>query len=463
MRALPKEIDRSGPPEPTAERLFRFPDFCRHRLPSGLEVIIAPMGRVPMVSLDFYAPAGAYYDPPQRAGLATLTAATLDEGTRHRTGSEIAAAVERLGGSLSTGAGWNAAFATTTVLSKDLVLGTELLRDVVMAPVFPQREVERLRGDRLAELLQRRNDPGALAARYLARAIFGSGLYGRSADGDEDTVAAIRRSEVEEFYRCHFSAQGSFLIAVGDLDPQQLLTDLDSWQGQLPAARQPQEPEHEIVSPQGVQVHVVNRPGASQTELRLGHAGVERTHPDFAPLTLLNAILGGKFTSRINLNLREKRGYTYGASSRFVGRRHRGPFTVSTAVGTEVAGAAAREALGEIRRIQQAPVTQEELHDAQSYLQGVFVQGLQTIEDVAQRLGTLALHGLPNDYWDSGYLEQIAAADENLLLDLARKHLHPEQMAVVAVGPADQLRTQFEDLGEVTEWNPETDLPEPSS
>jgi len=416
-----------------------------------------------MVSLDFYTPAGATYDPLERGGLATLTAATLDEGTRHRTGAEIAGVVERLGGSLSTGAGWNAAYATSTLLSKDWEVGIDLLRDVLVEPTFPEREVERLREDRLADLLQRRNDPGALAARYLARAIFGTGLYGRSADGDEKTIAAIQRDEVETFYRNHFSARGSFLVAVGDLDPRRLLENLENWQNQLPADRLNQETEQTIQPLESTQVHIVDRPGASQTELRLGHAGVERTHPDFAALTLLNAILGGKFTSRINLNLRGKHGYTYGANSRFVGRRHRGPFTISAAVGTEVTGAAARESMGEVRRIQQEPVTKEELTDAQSYLRGVFVQRLQTIQDVAQRLGTLALYGLPDDYWDSGYLNRIAAADEQKLLELARTHLHPEKMAIIAVGPADLLRPQLEDLGEVTVWNPETDLPQPSS
>jgi zinc protease len=193
-------------------------------------------------------------------------------------------------------------------------------------------------------------------------------------------------------------------------------------------------------------VEIVDRPSAAQTELRLGHAGVPRSHPDFLALSVLNAILGGKFTSRINLNLRERHGYTYGAQTSFTGRRGPGPFLVHTAVATPVAAAAAREVLGELERIVAEPVEVAELEDAQSYIVGTFPYTLQTVSGVVDRLENLALYGLPDDYYDTlPRLVQAMTVED--VQRAAREHLHPHDLVVVAVGPAAELEPAFAELG----------------
>jgi zinc protease len=199
---------------------------------------------------------------------------------------------------------------------------------------------------------------------------------------------------------------------------------------------------------------VVDRPGAAQTELRLGHAGVPRTHPDYIPLVMVNTLLGGKFTSRINMNLRERHGFTYGASSRFVARQGPGPFMVSAAVATESAGAAAREVLHELRRIREEPVEPGEIAETRSYMVGVFPYTMQTIGDIAKRLETLTVFGLPDDYYPR-YLERLAALTREELLEAARRHLDPDRIAVVAVGPAEVVEPQLAGLGPVTVWSTE--------
>jgi zinc protease len=193
---------------------------------------------------------------------------------------------------------------------------------------------------------------------------------------------------------------------------------------------------------------IVDRPAAAQTELRIVQPGVPRTHPDRTRLGLLNALLGGKFTSRLNLNLRERHGFTYGVNSRFVDRRGPGPFVVSTAVANPVAGAAVREVLSELERMREETVTPEELEETRSYIVGVFPYTLQTTSAILSRLAELALWGFADDHYDRA-LAEIRATSAEEVLELARRHLKPERATIVAVGPAAELRPQLEGFGEV--------------
>ncbi|HVR98428.1 MAG TPA: pitrilysin family protein [Thermoanaerobaculia bacterium] len=446
-------IDRSAPPPPGEVRPFRFPDFQRTQLRNGLIVYAARLQGPPLISLEMEFPAGGQNDPGDRGGLATLTASLIDEGTERRGALEIAAQVERIGGYLTTGADWDVGYLAVGCLSQHLPESLDLLAEVVTSPTFPEEEIERLRRQRLAELLRRSQDPSFLADERLAREIYRGTVYAHSLLGDEESVSAISRPEVLAFYRRRYRLHGASLIAVGDLDPEGIVRQVEEafGEGDRSAGEEPRVPE---IRPQpfpGVAVHIVDRPGAAQTELRLGHMGISRNDPDYIPLLTLNALLGGKFTSRINLNLRERHGYTYGAFSRFVGRLGPGPFVVNAAVATEVAGAATCEALGELRRIREEPVEPAELEETLSYMIGVFPYTLQTIGDLAKRLETLATYGLPDDYFNR-YLERLARVTREELLEVAQRHLHPDRIAVVAVGPAETLEPQLESLGPVTVW-----------
>ncbi|MDY7092504.1 MAG: pitrilysin family protein [Acidobacteriota bacterium] len=448
MTAAGRPVDRSQPPGPGPVRPFSFPPFQHRELSCGIQVLLARLPRVPMVTLELYIPAGGQYDPAELPGLATLTAGMLDEGTRQRSATEIAALVEQLGGSLITGAGWNAIYASTSALAKDLPTAVDLAAELVLEPSFPADELERLRRQRLGDLLQRRNDPSSLAQERFSAAIYGDSPYGRSLIGDETSAQAITGGDVRGFYSRHVTAPGTAIVAVGDLDPDALVEHLESAFRSMPRHQPPPMPEIGPRSLDGVEIHLVHRPQAAQTEMRVGHVGISRTHPEYLRLQVLNAILGGKFTSRINLNLRERHGYTYGAHSRFIGRFGPGPFQVSSAVETEVAGAAVRETLGEIRRIQEDLVSEEELADTQSYLRGAFVGQLQTIDELSARLSALALYGLPADYYER-YLREIETTTREDLLTLARQYLQPERAVVVLVGPREALEPQVEGLGEV--------------
>lgn len=459
-------VDRSVPPPPGPIRPFHFPRFLRSRLTSGLEVLAARLSGLPLVSLEVVAAAGGHFDPGGKAGLAALTASLLDEGTSRRSAMEIATTAERLGGYLSSGADWDVGYVSAGLLANYREAGLDLLQEVLLSPTFPDEEIERLCKQRLAEIVRRNQDPSSLADDRLYRLIYQGTVYAHPLAGDEESIPRLDRDSVLSFYRSHFGMAGAQLIAVGDFDPEELLREAERRFGGSPGSSTmpPPNPEIRPVPLPGIAVHLVDRSGAAQTELRLGHAGVPRNHPDYVPLVVLNTLLGGKFTSRINLNLRERHGYTYGASSRLTPRLGPGPFVVNAAVETESAGAAAREVLTELRRIREALVEPEEIEETLSYIVGVFPYTLQTVGDLAKRLETIAVFGLPDDYYDR-YPERILSVTREKLLEVAQRHLDPERIAIVAVGPAAELEPQFEGLGSLTvgtaEGEPEVAQAEP--
>jgi len=448
-------IDRSAPPPSGEVHPFHFPRFVRGTLPSGVSAYAARLPGVPLASVELLAAAGAQHDPAGREGLATLTAALLDEGAAGRDVMEIAGSIERLGGQIGTGADWDSGYIGIFILSRHLEAGLRLVSEVATAPTFPEAEVERLRRQRLTELLRRRHQPAAVADEQLAAAIYQDTVYAHSPLGTEAALSSLRRDEILDFYRRRYRLPEAILIAVSDLDPETLLTAAGAALAAAPtgstgAGEGASEPPDIRPAPlPGLRIVVVDRAGAAQTELRLGHASVPRAHPDFITLAFLNTLLGGKFTSRINLNLRERHGYTYGAASRFSGRLGPGPFVVSAAVATESTGAAAREVLSELRRIRDEPVTRDEMEETRSYMLGVFPYTVQSMGDLARRLADIAVYGLPDDYFDR-YLRAIASLSRADVQEAARRHLDPDRLAIVAVGPADRLRGQLEGLGEVT-------------
>lgn len=425
------------------------PGFERLRLAGGLEVFLSVQRRLPLVHLELVVPAGATYDPRDRRGLATLTASLLDEGTGARSSMEIAGTAERLGGWVGSAADWDATEVATGLHARHLQEGLELVAEIATAPAFPAEELERLRALRLAEHRRRSAQPAVLASDELARTLYGDGEYGSPLIGTETATRAITRDDVEAFYTRHLLPAGSTLLAVGDIEPDSFTRSvaevLGGWTSDRP---RPAFPEILPTNRSGVSVRIVDRPEAAQTELRMGHSGVPRSHPDFAVLQVMNSLLGGKFTSRINLNLRERHGFTYGANSRFAARRGPGPFLVSTAVANDVSGRAAEEVLNELHRIRDERVGEAELAETRSYLEGVFPYTLQGLDGLASRLHSLAIHELPDDYFDT-YLGRIHDTTPEEVLEAAQRHLHPEHIAIVAAGPAEELRPQLEGLGPV--------------
>jgi zinc protease len=377
-----------------------------------------------------------------------LTAELLDEGTRDSSSLELAARVEQLGGYLASGADWDVAHVSTGLLSKHLEDGLQLLAEVATLVNFPPTEVARLQRRRQAELQRRLAQPASLASDALLRLIYGSTPYGYSLLGTTKTIDSISRDDILDFHRHHYGPRDAILIAVGDFDLPQLRglaeTALSDWSGSSRVGAVDLSP----TPPSVPTIEIVDRPDAVQTELRLGHAGPPRTCAEYASLQVLNSLLGGKFTSRINLNLRERHGFTYGAHSRFAERLGPGPFVVSTAVATESVGKSVTEIRGELDRIREEPVSQTEVDETKGYLLGVFPYSLQTLGGISSRLGDLAVFSLPDDYYNALH-DEIDQVDSRQIGEVARKFLHPDRLAIVAVGPAAQLAEQLGPLGAI--------------
>lgn len=440
--------DRSAPPPAGEPRPFSFPGFERRRLEGGPEVILAPWGETPLVCLEILTPAGAEHEEVGRRGLAHLVGEMLDEATTSSSAEELARRADRLGSSLSTGAGWHAGYLNLQVLNRHVAPALELMAEVLTSATFPAEDLERLRREQLADLLQRRDRPSLRAQDRLHRVLYGDSSYGSPLQGTREDVSSLTREDLLGYYRDHYHPAGATLMVLGNFEAEPLLESARGLLGGSGDFTPPEPKEVEPLPRHGITVHVLDRPGAAQTELRVGHAGISRLHPDFVPFSVANAALGGKFTSRINLNLRERHGFTYGANSRLQVRRGPAPFMVAAAVATESTGAATREVLHELRRLRQEPLSQEELEDTKSYMSGVFPYTLRTLEGVVQRLENITVFGLPDDHYDH-YLEELLAVSRDDALEAAREHIHPEEVAVVAAGPAEELRPQLEELGPV--------------
>ena len=445
-----KPLDRSQPPEPGERHEFRFPDFISNRLSNGTRLVILPTRRFPIAQMQLLVPASSQVNPLDRPGLAALHGNLLTEGSTERTGSELALAIEALGGYLTSGAGWNMGYVEIgSLLSRHLDAGLDLLAEASLKPRFPEDQVERLRDEQAIELLRRRSRPRALADDVFFEVVYGDTVYGPPAGGTAESLKAIGRGELLDFYRQHVGPEGSCLMVVGDVDPDHVTTRAEALFGDWSAAKGGDVPKIEPRTLTQREVHIVDRPGSAQTQLQLGHVGIPRNHPDFERCLLLNVLFGGKFTSRLNLNLREKNGFTYGANSLFVRRRGPGPFVVRTAVATDVAGPAVREILHEMIRVRESPVGETELRETTDFVLGVFPYTTQTIGDLSNRLENLVVFDLPDDHYQH-YLEKLPEATTDELHDIAQRHLHPDRLVIVAVGPAEQLRSQLDDLGPVT-------------
>lgn len=440
-------VDRTVPPQPGPPPEFRLPALQRHRLSNGLSVTIVEQHELPVVDLRLVVRTGAAADGPQVAGRASLTADLLDEGTTTRSALELADAIDFLGAELTTYAGWDASIVSMHVLTPRLEPALELMADVVLNPSFPEDEFERKKRERLTALLQEQDEPRVLAAKAFAAAVYGpEHPFGTTVQGTRESVERLDRQAVVDFYRTYYRPNNAFLVVVGDVTPATLLPLLErvfgSWQpADVPPVRLPAPP-----AAQPTAVYLVDKPGAAQSELRMGHVGVARDTPDYFSLVVLNTILGGSFTSRLNTKLREEKGYSYGAGSAFDLRRAPGPFLAGTAVFTDVTDSAVVIVLDEIRRIREEPVPAAELERAKNYLALGFPGRFERTDGIAGQIVELELYGL-DDAQVNRYVERIRAVTAEDVQRVARQYLDPDHMVIAVAGDRAKIEERLRAAG----------------
>jgi zinc protease len=391
--------------------------------------------------------AGAISDPPGREGLAQLTAEALREGTANHDGIQILEGFEKLGSSLEVGADWDSTVVSMTLLRDKLTTGLSLMTEVLTSPSFPEHEVERLKAERLAERAQILAEPRALADESFSRFVYAKGSrYSEPIAGTAASVSAITRAEVADLFASRYTPDAVTMIVVGDITAEEALnlvsTTLGKWEGKRAplGAVSVKQARHKRAA------EIVAKGDAAQAELRLGHVGIPRSHPDYFNVVVMNALLGGLFSSRINLNLRERHGYTYGASSFFDWRREAGPFVIATAVQSEASAAAISETLKEINMMRTEEVPDEELSLATDYLEGVFPIRYETTSSIASALASLVVFNLPEDFYDT-YRENIRAVSSSDVLRAAQAHVFPDMLQIVVVGDPEVVKAPVEELG----------------
>ena len=437
-------------PEPAPVRPFQVPEVVALETDEGLRIRVAPKSRFPLVSVVLTVDAGEAALPIDRSGHASLTASAMQGGTERRGGAELAEALEGIGASLSVSAGWDATRISLKVLADRMEEALDLFAEVVRLPSFPAEEVDRVRNQRLAAIGQELAQPSSLADRSVMRSVYADeSPYSRPRGGTKESVSAFDSAAARAQLEAAFGPEIGVAVA-GDVDPSEfrdlLAARFAGW-----GTRRERAPVPEATARTGERrIYVVARPGAVQSEIRIGHPGVARDNPDYFPLRVFNATLGGTFTSRLNLNLREENGFTYGVRSRFMFRRGRGPFLISTAVETAVTAAAVRETMKELHGLVIDGPSAAEVASVRDYMAGVFPLQMETTGQLASQLASLILYDLPADYLAS-YRDRIRAVTPAEAAAAGRMHVHPEQVAIVVVGDPDSVVPELEalDLGPV--------------
>jgi zinc protease len=439
-------VDRGAVPPSGTLRSFDFPTVVRRELPSGLDLRVALVTRLPVVSLHLFMRGGEAALAASRAGLAVLTADALEGGTGKRSGSELAEGLERIGARVSADAGWEGTSIGLSCLAERLPAALELLSEMLLEPSFPEEEVTRAREQQLASIRQRAMDPASLATDVALASYYAEGVpYGRAVDGTVASIEDMSRASMAGYAEANYRPAEGGLIVVGDVEAsevEQLVTTyLGGWTG-APASRPAVDA---TPSTPARRVRVVHRPGAVQSEIRVGHVGASRSTPDYYPLSIANMVLGGMFTSRLNLNLREKHGFTYGVRSRFAFRSRPGPFQVSTAAGNDVTAPAVREIMHELVRMADEGPTDDEVAAARDYAAGIFGLQLETVGQIASRVSQLVVYGLPDDHFDR-YRESIRSVTTSEAATAAARHVRPAEVQIVVVGDASVIGDPIREL-----------------
>jgi zinc protease len=449
MPSIADQDWRISPPEPGPSPSLSLPIPRQFKLSNGLMVLLAEQHNLPIVSANMIVLSGSDRNAPELPGLASFTAEMLDEGTAKRSTLQIAADCDQIGASLSCGSSTDLSFAAIRTLKRNVDAAFELASDILLNPAFDPEEIERIRNDRLTQILQQKDNPNVLAAKVFFDAIYGPAHpYGYLDVGTEQSNRIMAREMFLRFYQSGYTAGNAALIVAGDItvDELQGLAEkhFGSWK------RTGAVPEIPPVSTQRLRrIVIVERPDAPQTNLRIGHLGAARSNPDYAAIDVMNTALGGLFSSRINLNLREKHGYTYGAFSAFAFRRGPGPFLVGTSVRTDVTAPAIAEIFREMGRMRDEEISPEELATAKDSISRSLPGLFETTPESASSIGQLFVHNLPLDYYQR-LPEQIESISAVRVREVAQKYLRPEEAVVVAVGDREKIEPALEKLN----WGP---------
>ncbi len=445
----PQDYPTEPPPAMEAADVS-FPSVARDTLENGLRLVVVENHEQPVVSVRLYVPAGEIADPDGKTGVANLTASVLDKGTGSRTAEEIASTVEGVGASINVGAGDDFGFVSTTALTKHLGTVMEVFADVVRDPTFPEEEFANEKRRMLSNLEVQLGQPGALASRQFRARVYGDHPYAE--EPTPESVERVTRDDLAAFHAERYTPEGALLVVAGDVTPEEARSmareAFGGWENDpAPEVATPEPPSRD-----SARIYLVHRPSSVQSNLWVGHLGIRPGNEDAHAIEVMNRVLGGGANSRLFLILREEKGWTYGAYSRFTEPAGPGYFAATAEVRTPVTDSALTEMIDQLERVRSEPVPADELADAKSYLTGHFPLEIETPQQVASRVADVLQRGLELD-WLESYRSRISEVDTEAVRAAAGEYVHPDRAAIVVVGDATKVLEKIEGIAPVTLLN----------
>lgn len=431
---------RKTAPTALAPKKFEIPKPFETTLPNGLKVIVFEDKRLPLVSYRLGFKTGTIYDPKDANGLTSAMTALLNEGTKTRTSQQLAEEIERLGASVSASAGEDNTIVAASALSMYGADVLKLMADVVLNPTFPESELALYKKNTIENLKYQRSQPSFLADEQISKAIYGTHPYSIVSQTPAE-IEKITREKLAAYHQKIFTPNNATLIVVGDVSREDLLKQITAnfgdWKkGTIEAMKFDAPPTRSATT-----LTVVDRPGSLQSNIVIANLAIDRSNPDYFPVLVMNQVLGAGASSRLFMNLREAKGYTYGAYSSFDTKRLAGNFQANAEVRTPVTGNSLKEFFYELNRIRNEKSTEKELKDAKSYLSGVFPLRAETQEGLTNLLVSQQLNDLPADYLQT-YRDKVNAVTLDDVERVAKKYISPDKIAIVIVGDADEIIKQ---------------------
>jgi zinc protease len=431
---------RRHPPKPLEVKPLSLPNFFETKLPNGLQIVAVEDSRLPLISCRLVFRTGDAYDPKDLPGLSDVMTEMLSEGTESRTSRQIAEEIASYGATLSASCHADYIVVAASTLSKFSEPVLNLLADIVLNPSFPEEELELIKENTQQALIAQRAQPSFLATERVSKIIYGEHPYS-VVSPTPASIDAMARQKLVDHHRSMMVPQNGVLIVVGDIQIDKLNKNIEelfgNWTGTLPVdIRFPSPPLRT-----NRKLYIVDRPGSAQSNIVIANMGINRSSKDYFPMLVMNTVLGANASSRLFMNLREEKGYTYGAYSSMDARREIGTFRATAEVRGEVTGASLKEFFYEFDRIRKEPVTDKEIADAKSYLTGVFPIRLETQEGLIEQLVQIRIHSLPNDYLQT-YCSNVMAITKEEIQRVAKEYVTPDRAAVVIVGDATTVIEQ---------------------
>lgn len=444
---ITEKLDRSKKPIPGAPRDVKFPGYFEATLPNGINVIVIKDEKFPIVSARFVFKAGSFFDG-EKYGISSFTSEMLTKGTQSRSALEIAELVDYHGAFLSSGCDFDATFVSCYSLKKYFEKIFDVTSEVILQPAFAEDEINRLREQKINSIISYKDEGDYLASRIYKKNIYHKLPYSKPLEGTESILNNLQKTDLENFYNTNYKPNNLIIAFVGDIDEARAVQLVEEKFGSFTGEFVNNTVAEEENLNSEKRVYIVKKPGAVQSSLKVGHLAFKRNIPDYIPASVMNTLLGGSFTSRINKNLREVNGFTYGARSFFDWKKYSGDFAVETEVGNSFTAPAVKEMLFEISKMKNEYVSDEELTSVKNYLTGNFPLQLETPNAIASKVISLKIYDIEKDYYNT-YISKVNAVTKQDINDVAMKYLHPDKVTIAVGGNPDDIQKDMMQFGDV--------------